>query len=54
MKTSVLGVLNKYLLLFPDEHERQNHLMDFLLTHTEEQVNDWNNFDGHVVASGFV
>ena len=54
MKESMLGILNEYLLLFPDENERQKQLVNFLSSHTEEQFTDWNNFDGHIVASGFV
>ena len=54
MKESMLGILNEYLLLFPDENERQKQLVNFLSSHTEEQFTDWDNFDGHIVASGFV
>ncbi|MBR4351091.1 MAG: NUDIX domain-containing protein [Bacilli bacterium] len=54
MKEYLLNVLNEYLLLFPDEQVRQKKLNEFLLGHTEEEFTDWNNFDGHIVASGFV
>ena len=54
MKTSLLNILNEYLLLFPDEKQRQQQLIEFLSNHTTKDFTDWNNFDGHIVASGFV
>ena len=53
MKTSLLSIINEYLLLFPDEKQRQQ-LIEFLSNHTTKDFTDWNNFDGHIVASGFV
>lgn len=54
MKESLLNIINEYLLLFPGENERQKQLIDFISNHSEEQFTDWNNFDGHIVASGFI
>lgn len=54
MKESLLKIINEYLSLFPDENERQKHLINFISNHSEEQFTDWNNFDGHIVASGFI
>ena len=54
MKTSLLNILNEYLLLFLDENQRQQQLIEFLSNHTTKDFTDWNNFDGHIVASGFV
>ena len=54
MKTSLLSIINEYLLLFPDEKQRQQQLIEFLSNHTTKDFTDWNNFDGHIVASGFV
>ena len=54
MKLSLLNILDEYLLVFPNEKERQNQLKEFLMNHTEKQITDWNNFDGHIVASGLV
>lgn len=54
MKEKLLSILNEYLLLFPDEQERQQQLVEFLSNHNEREFTDWNNFDGHIVASGFV
>ena len=33
MKTSLLSIINEYLLLFPDEKQRQQ-LIEFLSNHT--------------------
>lgn len=54
MREILLSVLNDYLLLFPHEQERQFILYNYLKTHTDLEITDWNNFDGHVVASGFI
>ena len=54
MKELLLNILNVYLKIFPKEIERQQELIEFLNNHKEEQITDWNNFDGHVVAGGFV
>lgn len=40
--------------LFPNEKERQEQLKNYLNNYNEEQIVDWNNFDGHIVAGGFV
>ena len=47
-------ILKEYLLVFPDEHERQQKLIEFLSNYKDNDATDWNNFDGHIVASGFV
>ncbi len=54
MKNETLEILNQYLEVFPEETERQAKLKNYLETHHYKEVIDWNNFDGHVVASGFV
>ncbi len=54
MKDILVRILNDYLMLFPNEEEKQKQLKRFLLSHSSEEIIDWNNFDGHVVASGFV
>ena len=54
MRDTLLNVLNDYLLLFPEEKERQMKLVNYLQNHNSEQITDWNNFDGHVVAGGFI
>lgn len=54
MKDKLINALNKYLKVFSDEEERQKIFTDYLNNHTSEELTDWNNFDGHIVASGFV
>lgn len=54
MKDNIPNILEKYLLLFPEEKKRQEKLVNFLKDHTEKEFTDWNNFDGHIVGSGFV
>ena len=50
----LLNILNEYLVLFPEEQARQNRLIDYLKSHTKVEATDWNNFDGHIVAGGFI
>lgn len=54
MKQQLLNILEKYLLLFPEEHERQKALIQYLQSHKYTELVDWNNFDGHIVAGGFI
>lgn len=54
MKDFILVTLNEYLLLFPEEKQRQFKLEQFLNNFDDKQIIDWNNFNGHIVASGFV
>lgn len=54
MKDIVKNIINKYLLLFPEEKERQQQLIDFVNNHTSDEIRDWNNFEGHIVVSGFL
>ena len=54
MKEDLLNTLYDYLLIFPKEKARQTKLLNYLQNSTDEQVVDWNNFNGHIVASGFI
>ena len=54
MKDLFLRIITDYLELFPDEKERQSRFIEYVKNHSDEQMIDWNNFEGHVVASGFV
>ena len=54
MKDLLLHLIDEYLKIFPDEKERQESFLKYLNTHNDEQITDWNNFDGHVVAGGFI
>ncbi len=54
MKDIIRNILNNYLVLFPEEKGRQSEFIKYLENHNELEITDWNNFDGHIVASGFV
>ncbi len=54
MRNTLLNILHNYLLLFPEEKERQLKVISYLQNHNDEEIIDWNNFDGHVVAGGFI
>ena len=54
IKNIVLKILTEYLLIFPEEKEKQSQFIEFLEKNNDDQITDWNNFDGHIVASGFV
>ena len=54
MRDILVKVLNEYLLLFPDEQERQSILTNYLKAHSDLEITNWNNFDGHIVAGGFI
>ena len=54
MREVLISILNSYLLAFPEEKERLSNLSNFLKTNTDLEITDWNNFDGHVVAGGFI
>lgn len=54
MRQQLLNLLEKYLLLFPEEQQRQITLINYLNSHKDDELTDWNNFDGHIVAGGFI
>ena len=54
MRNILLKVLHDYLLLFPEEQERQSLVLDYLKKHYDEEIIDWNNFNGHIVVGGFI
>ena len=54
MKNLLITIIDKYLKIFPEEKDRQNELIDFLSNNKDEEIIDWNNFNGHIVASGFI
>lgn len=54
MKKVLVSILKKYLEIFPEEEARQARLLNYLNTHIDNEITDWNNFDGHIVASGFI
>ena len=54
MRESLIKLLNSYLMIFPEETERQKLLIEYLDSHNDNELVDWNNFDGHIVAGGFI
>lgn len=54
MKNMISTILDTYLKQFPQEKERQSILNQYLEKHNDKEINDWNNFDGHAVAGGFI
>lgn len=54
MKEVILNILDKYLKIFPNEAKRQEALLEYLKRNNDKSVVDWNNFDGHIVAGGFI
>ena len=53
-KNILINIVNQYLKIFPEESQRQTKLIKYLEQNNEDQIIDWNNFDGHIVAGGFV
>lgn len=54
MKEIALEILDNYLKIFPEEKERQKQFFEYLNASSDSQITNWNNFDGHMVASGIV
>ena len=54
MKNNLLKILDNYLLLFPQEKEKQARLLGYLEKSNDREIIDWNNFNGHIVAGGFI
>lgn len=54
MKNELLNLLNNYLQIFPEEKERQLKLLEFLNKTEDREIIGWNNFEGHIVAGGFI
>ena len=54
MKEELLKTMSKYLEIFPDEKERQKQLIEYLNNHEDDELNDCNNFDGHITAGGLI
>lgn len=51
---NLLEIVNKYLKIFPEEKERQTQLIDAIKSNRYEDLADWNNFNGHLVATGII
>lgn len=54
MKDIIEDIVSKYLEIYPLENDRQKDLIDFIDNYESEDLIDWNNFDAHLVASGYI
>lgn len=54
MKEKIEYIIKKYLESFPEEQERQARLIEYLEKHNKSEIVNWNNFDGHITAGGFI
>lgn len=54
MKELILNIINNYLNYFPEELDRQQQFINYLNDSNDEEICDWNNFNGHVVVGGFI
>ena len=43
MKETLFNILADYLLIFPEEQERQKQVIEFISNHTIQECTDWNN-----------
>lgn len=54
MKALIKDIINEYLEEFPDEKDKLHFLIEYVETHSYEELTDWNNFNGHLVAGAFI
>lgn len=54
MKETLLKILKEYIKAFPEETQRQEEYKKYLEKAEGDEVADWNNFNGHAVATGFI
>lgn len=54
MKEIMLNIIEKYLDIYPYEKNRLSILKEYIDKYNDKKIIDWNNFDGHIVASGFI
>lgn len=54
MKKELLSIVEKYLEIFSKEKDRQLKICKYLNNFKDKDIIDCNNFEGHVVASGFI
>lgn len=53
-KKIILGAVHNYLNFYKEEQDRLCVFKEFLDKCNDEKLIDWNNFDGHLVAGGFI
>lgn len=54
MKKEIIDIVDKYLKIFPEEKDKMQNFIKFLNESEDNNIKDWNNFKGHIVAGGFI
>lgn len=54
MKEKILKIVQEYLFYYKEEIKRQEPLLEFIKKTDDNNLTDWNNFEGHLVASAFI
>lgn len=50
----ILDIIEKYIENYPEEESNLDLLIQFLSKNSYDAAVDWNNFEGHIVAGGFI
>ena len=50
----LLKIVNRYLEIFPEEKDRLEQVIEIIKNNRYEDLADWNNFNGHLVATGII
>lgn len=53
-KRIIVNIVNKYLDFYKEEKDRLKIFLEYLEKYNEEEIIDWNNFNGHICASSFI
>ena len=53
-KDLVINIVNEYLKVYNNEHEKIKPLINYLSKNSNTQICDWNNVNGHLTAGGFI
>lgn len=54
MKDMFNKILDEYLVINSSEEKKLEQFREFINTSNDNEIGDWNNFNGHVVASAFI
>ncbi len=54
MKETIEEIIKEYLEIFPEEKESLELLKEYIRNYKYKEIIDWNNFNGHIVASGIM
>ena len=53
-KKIITNAVNKYLDFYKEEQDKLHLFLEYLEKFSGEEIADWNNFDGHIAAGGFI